>query len=84
MERALLIKAADKSPDVEFNPLIYSIDEALPIIDLRHSSLWLPTGKGWDGKAVQIYFWFHIVFGWAIATLFVLGLSGAARKGDEG
>ena len=84
MERGLLSETTERPHYVSFNPLVYSIDEALPIIDLRHSSRWLPTGKGWDGRAVQVYFWIHTILGWVIATLFVIGFTGVARKAEDG
>lgn len=84
MKLGLLVQSPTGSPDVAFNPVVYALDSALPIIDLRHESLWIPTGQGWAGRLVQAYFWFHIAAGWLLGTLFVTGLTGLARRSDDG
>jgi hypothetical protein len=73
-----------KGHEVRFVPLSYSLDLALPIVDLKHESLWLPTGRGGAGLLVQVYFWVHIAAGWLLATLFAVGVTAAARRSDEG
>jgi hypothetical protein len=80
MENGLLAQTTDLSARVSFNPVVYSLDSALPIIELGHSSLWIPTGQGWGGRLVQVYFWIHIALGWIIGTLFVIGFTGIAHK----
>jgi hypothetical protein len=72
-----------------FNPLVYSVDSFLPIIDLHQESKWLPkpnqkcTILGKEiagGKYLRIYLWFHIIIGWALTTLTVAGFTGVIRK----
>lgn len=82
MERGLLASTTDVSARVSFSPVVYSLDTALPIIELGHASLWIPTGRGWDGRLVQIYFWIHITIGWLIGTLFVIAFTGIAHETD--
>jgi hypothetical protein len=82
----LMVPTSDvsKGHEVRFVPLSYSLDLALPIVDLKHESLWLPTGRGGAGLLVQVYFWVHIAAGWLLATLFAVGVTAAARRSDEG
>ncbi|UCG55051.1 MAG: hypothetical protein JSV32_02205, partial [Dehalococcoidia bacterium] len=57
-----------------FNSFIYSADILIPVIDLGQEKYWLPTD--W----VRIYWWFHRIVGWVLATLMIVGLTGVLRK----
>lgn len=72
--------AAATAKAVSFNSIVYALDTGLPIIDLGHEKLWIPTGRGPWGAAVKWYFWVHKPVGWACATLFVISFTGVARK----
>jgi hypothetical protein len=72
-----------------FDPLAYSIDTFLPIIDIQQSEYWRPdtSKKCWllqkersCGAFLRIYLWIHIIFGWLLTTLFVIGFTGLVRK----
>lgn len=74
-----------------FNPFVYSIDTFVPLIDLHQSKYWLPNAnlgtelfniKGMalrTGGLLRLYLWIHIVMGWALTTLLVVGLTGLVR-----
>ncbi|MBD1843532.1 hypothetical protein H6F89_09005 [Cyanobacteria bacterium FACHB-63] len=75
----------------QFNPIIYSLDIFLPIINLRLKDYWQPAAtQGSDitllvfkskiGSLIQIYFWLHIVLGWLLTTLWVAGFTGIVRR----
>jgi predicted acyltransferase (DUF342 family) len=66
----------------------YSTDLFLPIIDLHQVKYWLPTSNlVWKdskirwciGKFLRGYFWIHILAGWILTTLLVVGLTGLVR-----
>ena len=73
----------------KFDPLIYSLDTFLPIIDLHLKGYWLPNANApvnspnikW-GYWLRVYFIVHTIFGWAIVTLAVAGFSGLVRRVD--
>lgn len=72
-----------------FNPLIYSLDVFLPIIDLHQEANWLPdssrpcmvAGRTLScGSYLRTYLWIHIIVGWALTTLAVAGFTGLIRN----
>jgi sRNA-binding regulator protein Hfq len=74
-----------------FDPLIYSIDTFIPVIDFRQQSTWLPDpNKGNEifllmfkvrtGELLRCYFWFQIAAGWALTSLWVAGFTGLVRS----
>lgn len=77
----------------KFNSLIYSLDMFVPLIDLHMANYWLPNAnkKGqWcisekiklsvSGNILRTYLWIHIISGWIITTLFIVGLTGLIKK----
>lgn len=64
-----------------FQPIAYSIDTFVPILNLHQESYWLPDGAkepfGWIYRA---YLWLHIIVGWALTTVAVAGLTGLVKK----
>lgn len=60
---------------VTFQPLAYSIDVFIPILDLQQETSWMPK-KGW----VRLYMWFHIALGWVFTTIAVIGFTGLVKK----
>lgn len=63
-----------------FNAVVYSLDTFLPITDLQQERFHAPSGRGFSGGAVRIYFWLHVLSGWILVTLGVLGLTGLVRR----
>jgi len=67
-----------------FNPIVYSLDTLLPIIDLHLESYWEPKrGDGWLSPACVVgwYLRLHIVLGWLLTTVGVFAGTGIVRKG---
>ena len=77
----------------EFNPLAYSFDAFVPLVDLHQESCWLPDAtlefqysisKDFAvtirGSHLRIYLWIHIVAGWILITLLIVGLTGLVKK----
>jgi len=74
----------------KFNFLVYSIDTFVPLVDLHQSKYWLPNAnrghevskiKGLHaGGLLRLYLWIHIVLGWLLSTLLVVGLTGLVRR----
>ena len=65
---------------------MYSVDTFVPLIDLHQSKYWLPNAKRGNkllglhiGGLLRLYLWIHIVMGWALTTLLVVGLTGLVR-----
>lgn len=63
-----------------FNPLIYSLDVFLPIVDLRQEGYWLPVANKPGRSWFEAYYWLHIILGWLFTTLSVAGLTGLVKK----
>ena len=77
----------------EFDALIYSMDTFIPVIDLGQACYWQPSSMRmaeWrplasvalpvNGMMALVYQRFHTIFGWALTTLFILGLTGLLKK----
>jgi hypothetical protein len=61
-----------------FNPLIYSLDVFLPVVDLHQKSYWMPVGP--YSYWTQWYLWVHTLAGWILTTLAVGGLTGLIKR----
>ena len=59
-----------------FQPLVYSVDAFLPIIELQQEKYWLPSGRG----EVRAWYWFHVAAGWVCSTFLVLGVTAMVKK----
>ena len=70
--------AATKTPF--FQPIIYSIDLFLPIVNLHEEEYWLPMGQGKFSNFFMGYLWVHIFLGWLLTTIGVAGLTGIVKK----
>ncbi|MEI2578608.1 hypothetical protein [Scytonema sp. PRP1] len=78
-----------------FNPLVYSLDVFLPIVDFHQESHWLPNSKKTSDKTLLLffktrsdivlrwYFWLHIVLGWVFTSLWVAGFTGLIRSQNK-
>jgi hypothetical protein len=87
-DAAKLLAPVDSTAAVSFSPLIYSFDTFLPVIDLHQADHWLPRegagelvgGAFRAGTLLRVYHWLHIILGWGLTTLGVIGFTGIARK----
>ncbi|HLM66163.1 MAG TPA: hypothetical protein VK358_01490, partial [Longimicrobium sp.] len=60
-----------------FQPWVYSLDAFLPIVDLRQQEFWIPN------RTMPVWEWFHwchILLGWIVSTLVVVGVTSMVRK----
>ena len=77
----------------KFHALVYSLDMFVPLVNLHQASYWLPNANregelriseklrlSISGGLLRIYLWVHIVMGWVLTTLLVVGLSGLIRN----
>jgi hypothetical protein len=76
----------------KFSAFMYSVDMFVPIINFYMRSYWLPNANRHStlniyfktyyisGAWLRIYLWLHIIVGWVISTLFVLGMAGLIKK----
>ncbi|MBZ0325221.1 MAG: hypothetical protein K8F57_03405, partial [Alphaproteobacteria bacterium] len=62
------------------DPMIYSLDVLLPIVDLHQESYWLPSVNKPYGALARWYMWLHIAVGWIFTTLAVAGFTGLVKK----
>ena len=67
-------------PYPEFNPIMYSADVFLPIIDLQQEKYWIPNNANRDGKLYTSFMWFHIISGWFFSTIAVGSVTGLLRR----
>ncbi|MEI6381111.1 MAG: hypothetical protein WCO81_09560, partial [Cyanobacteriota bacterium ELA615] len=67
----------------KFNPLVYSVDVFLPIIDLRLKNAWLPKADDAYGESLRYYFWFQTLAGWGLTTIWVAGFTGLVRNNNK-
>ncbi len=81
-ERGLMLpdEPGTRSELPAFDPLVYSIDVGLPIIDLHQESAWVPLKRAPGAWPSRAYFWFHIGLGWLATTLVATGLTGLIKK----
>lgn len=69
-----------------FQPLFYSLDLLLPVVDLQQARDWAPILDGGrpflvdPGSWVRFWMWLEIGFGWVTSLLLVAVLSGLAKK----
>lgn len=75
-----------------FNPLIYSVDAFIPILDFQQQKYWLPNAtKEIEishnsfklkilGSCLRWYLWVHITFGWVFTSLWVASFTGLVRR----
>jgi hypothetical protein len=87
-----LLARTDGPPDQRFDfrtfqPLAYSADVLLPIVDFGYQRQWEPVVAGRDGRPLvwgqrlRWLYWFEIAFGW-MAGLLLAGVAGNLIKKD--
>ena len=64
----------------KFCSFVYSVDTFVPLVDLRHESYFLPDDNTSWGAFLIWYMRLHIAFGWIIATLLSVSLTGLLKK----
>lgn len=82
----------------EPNSFIFSLDCFLPIVDLQQENKWSPDLTRWSDNVLFysfgrsmcipasffcIYFWIHILAGWILSSLFIVGLTGVIKNGSS-
>jgi hypothetical protein len=85
---ASFVPDSDLTKAASFNPLAYSFDTFVPLINLGQESRWAPGNViewspfGWktSGLPLQIYLWIHIIMGWIASTMAAVAFTGLVRK----
>jgi hypothetical protein len=69
-----------------FQPLMYSLDLILPLVDLQQETDWAPIVEDppgntlQPGAALRVLMWFEILFGWAMSLMLVAVLGKLVNK----
>ncbi|MEE8516862.1 MAG: hypothetical protein V3T02_09520, partial [Alphaproteobacteria bacterium] len=61
-------------------PIVYSLDAFLPIVDLHQEKYWLPDASKDYGLGYLIYLWLHIMSGWLLTSVLIAGLTNLVKK----
>jgi hypothetical protein len=61
-------------------PLVYSIDAVVPVLDLHQQDSVAPSGESTVGRVTQAWRWFAIISGWFLTTLVIAGFTGIIRR----
>ncbi len=71
----------------EFDPFWYSMDVAIPLINLRQQEDWAPRVTSYDtgerdmlGWIVRLWEWIETLAGWLLSLLFVSAVGGIIRR----
>jgi hypothetical protein len=65
-----------------FNPLVYSLETFLPLVDLQQAKHWAPKSEGSTfGRCLRWYLWLHILMGWFFTSMLIAGITGLVQKG---
>ena len=64
----------------KFMAPIYALDAFIPLINLHQVTYWLPVARNSYGVAILVYFSFHIIFGWVLVSMFLVGLTGMLKR----
>lgn len=72
----------------QFRPFVYSIDVALPIVDLQQEHYWMPNshhkgdGVPWHESGWWLWGtnWAEVLLGWFLASMGIAGATGIIRK----
>ncbi len=62
-----------------FDPLVYSLDSFVPLVDLHQEAYWLPRSDGGRGSALCWYLRCHIVCGWLLTAFVAAGITARLR-----
>jgi hypothetical protein len=61
-----------------FNPVVYSLDTLLPLVNFQQKTFWEPNGP--HASAVRGYLWAHVAMGWLLATTLIATLPMALQR----
>ena len=75
----------------KFNACIYSLETFVPLVKLGVGDSWIPNAHAGrllgigrfslkTGSLLRGYFWFHIMAGWVLTTLWVGGFTGLIKS----
>jgi hypothetical protein len=81
-EAAEYVCAHQTPPDYypRFNPMIFSLENALPLVRLGQGDKWQPASSATGmANVLRLMIWIQVVVGWLLATLFVAALSGLVQ-----
>ena len=74
-----------------FDPFLYSVDMFVPVVTFHQATYWLPDANRGDvlvriagvqiatGALLRYYLVMHILMGWVLTTLLIVGLTGLIR-----
>jgi hypothetical protein len=78
------------SYEQQFNCVIYSLENSVPVLKLGQESSWTPDPAPRNSarapwwltvpSLLRCFRWIQIVYGWILGTLFVAGVTGVVRK----
>lgn len=64
-----------------FSALVYSAEHCFPLVNMGQKEAWTPDPNRLGlAKFLRVFRWCQILLGWALATFFVAGVTGIARK----
>ena len=58
----------------KLNPIVYSIDTFVPLINLGQADHWIPVHP-----LLRFYLWIHVSAGWVLSTLLAFALAGLVK-----
>lgn len=83
---ALMLASVDTPPDFAFNPLVFAIDAAIPIIDLNQDGMWAldPDAFRYDAAmwALSTAKSLYEIVGMLVVSITILTLTGTLREKD--
>lgn len=86
-ELAGACKTAMPAEYSEFDPLWYSMDVAIPLVNLRQQEEWAPRVTHYEtgerdmlGWSVRLWEWTETLAGWLLSLLFVSAVGGIIRR----
>jgi hypothetical protein len=86
LEKERWIKCSAMPPEyTTFQPLVYSLDLILPLVDLQQEADWAPIVEAPErplpfGAFLRWLMWFEILFGWAMSLMLVAVLGKLVNK----
>lgn len=61
-------------------PLVYSLDALIPVLDLHQKEYWLPDSSTADGRRAALVFWVLITAGWGLTTIVLAGFTNLVKR----
>jgi hypothetical protein len=76
MRAQMLANRYRSNPAVDYNPVWYSLDLFISIVDLRMAEDWEPKP---ERQWARVYMRIHIILGWILIPIGLLALTGVIR-----